>query len=362
MEQGCKVRIALVSIIKPFAGSGDGVTEYAYQLYRNMKRRHKVDLYYTIDSAAKNNVAGLVYTSMALNRKMKELAGKEYDIIHIVNHEIGYAAKTLRKMGTNAKIVTTVHDLLRFQKGYHKGLLQFAYSRLVADQMRQIPKYSDFVLFDSKQTEEAFYRIFPKAENSAVITLGVSDQYIKVGKHAEKRSGFRVGYIGSFAFHKNVQFILRTAKEMHRVKDVEFYLYGSGIQKDRLLSDIKEQGLNNVRMMGFADEARKIAIYDSFNVFFFPSLYEGFGLPIIEAQARGLPVIIYKQGRVPDEVRKYCLEAETPEDAVRIIMNIKSGGRSKAHRKEAARYARRFTWRATAVNTLNTYRHILNGG
>ena len=59
--------------------------------------------------------------------------------------------------------------------------------------------------------------------------------------------------------------------------------------------------------MGLALEERLIGIYDSFDVFAFPSLYEGFGLPILEAQSRGLPVIIYKYGKIPSASKTLSL-------------------------------------------------------
>ena len=65
-----------------------------------------------------------------------------------------------------------------------------------------------------------------------------------------------------------------------------------------------------IEFMGFAPDDKIVQIYDSFDVFVFPSTYEGFGIPIIEAMSRGLPVIINKEGRIPEEVRKYCFEAK----------------------------------------------------
>ena len=102
-----------------------------------------------------------------------------------------------------------------------------------------------------------------------------------------------------------------------------------------------------------------VNIYDSFNVFVFPSLYEGFGLPILEAQSRGLPVIIYKYGKIPKEVRKYCFEAESPEHMAQIIENIKENGYNEKLRKKATEYARSFTWEKCARETLEVYKKVL---
>jgi glycosyltransferase involved in cell wall biosynthesis len=111
--------------------------------------------------------------------------------------------------------------------------------------------------------------------------------------------------------------------------------------------------------MGFAPENKKISIYDSFNCFVFPSHYEGFGIPILEAQARGLPVIIYKYGKIPKEVRKYCFEAENPEHMAQIINSIRINGYNEKQQKKATEYARSFTWERCAKGTLDVYRMVL---
>ena len=82
-------------------------------------------------------------------------------------------------------------------------------------------------------------------------------------------------------------------------------------------------------------------------------------LPILEAQSRGLPVIIYKNGKIPKEVRKYCFEAESPEHMAQIIENIKENGYNEKLRKKATAYARSFTWEKTARETLKVYNKII---
>jgi glycosyltransferase involved in cell wall biosynthesis len=111
--------------------------------------------------------------------------------------------------------------------------------------------------------------------------------------------------------------------------------------------------------MGFAQESRMAQIYDRFDAFVFPSLHEGFGIPILEAQARGLPVIIYKYGKIPKEVRTYCLEAEDAEGAARIIRGLREHGYDEKLRKKATAYARSFRWSKTARATLEVYREVL---
>ena len=115
----------------------------------------------------------------------------------------------------------------------------------------------------------------------------------------------------------------------------------------------------NINFKGFAPEKNLIDIYDSFNAFIFPSYHEGEGLPILEAQSRGLPVIIYKYGKTPKEVKKYCFEAESPEHMAQIINDLKENGYNKKLRKKATEYARSFTWERCARETFNIYQMVL---
>jgi len=124
-----------------------------------------------------------------------------------------------------------------------------------------------------------------------------------------------------------------------------------------MLKEIKQN--ERIKFMGFAPEEKIVDIYDSFDAFVFPSLYEGFGLPILEAQARGLPVIIYKYAKIPKEVRRYCFEAESPEHMAQIIEQLKENGYDEKERKKAMEYARSFTWEKTAKMTLKVYKKVL---
>ncbi len=64
-------------------------------------------------------------------------------------------------------------------------------------------------------------------------------------------------------------------------------------------------------------------MYNSFNVFVFPSLWEGFGMPIMEAKRCRIPVITYKKGELPDIVKRNTLQFEDKSDLISIIENTK---------------------------------------
>ncbi len=350
------LKIAMINGIMPMAGSGDGITEYAYSMYLQLKRRNRVGLVYAIERARKNDVGGLIRINSMLSTQVKRAAREEYDIYHIMNQEVGFAAADLKSTSRSGKVVTTIHDISRFENGLHRGALQRAYNAMIKRSVSKAIKNSDFLIFDSKQTMREVGKRFGTV-NGAVVNIGIDKRFS--GKMTRKRNeAFTVGYIGSFAHHKNVAMVLAAASIMKNA-DVDFRIYGAGTEEGSLAAFAERNGLQRLTMAGFAPESRKVQIYDSFDAFVFPSLYEGFGLPILEAQARGLPVIIYRRGKIPDEVRKYCFEAEDEAHMAQIIEGLRENGYNEKRRKTAMAYARSFTWDKCAKETLKVYAQVL---
>jgi glycosyltransferase involved in cell wall biosynthesis len=348
----------MINSVRPMPGSGDGITEYAYNMYLQLKRNNRVDLAYSIDRAKKNDALGLIRVNSGLSNKARAIGRGDYDIFHVVNQEVGFAAKDIKTANPDNRVVTTIHDVSRFERGLHRGALQSAYSALVKRSVGRAVENSDFLIFDSSQTMREVSKRF-KVRRGAVVNIGIDGRFSDriPGKRNET---FTVGYIGSFAYHKNVSMIFKTARLM-KDEEVEFRVYGVGAENRNLFDFARENDLKRLSMMGFAPEGRKVQTYDRFDVFVFPSLYEGFGLPILEAQARGLPVIIYKKGRIPEEIRRHCFEAEDEEGMERIIRDLKENGYGEKRRGDAIAYARSFTWERCAEGTVRIYKKLLGG-
>ena len=356
------MRIAIISAIKPYEGSGSGITEYTYQLLTHLKRllskADQVTTLYTLKRVKGNNIKGLFYTNTLFKRSLLKTSLRNYDVIHITDHEMGFVARLLKESGTKAKIITTVHDLSRFEKILHRGMMQKIYNRLVITNISDATRYSDVILCNSTQTYETIKQRFPRRINMHIVPNGVDDGIIRHKQYPKKKSKFTIGYIGALLPHKNVIFILKIAEHLRNLNTYRFKIYGSGVELHSLLKYKNSKSLSNVEFGGLLPERQKIKMYDSFDAFVFPSYYEGFGLPILEAQARGLPVIIYKHCKIPKEVRKYCLEAENPADAARIIECIKRGEYKKIPMQRARKYSRRFTWNKNARATLEIYKRV----
>ncbi len=358
------MKILIITTSKPYKGSGTGLTEYIYQLSEHLRpmlsNDSSINFLYSLSDSKRNNIKGLLRANTFFKKMIANVPKDKYDIIHITDHEIGFAAKILKKAGNNAKIITTIHDLSRFEKGLHRGLSQKVYNKLVQGSIKDAIKYSDFILCNSSQTLNTILERFGPIKNIKVVSHGTNDVIIraKIPKRRHHKK-FIVGYIGALMKHKNVIFLLKAAVILKSKPEYKFIIYGIGIDKNMLLEFKQDNSLDNVKFNGYLKEDSKLKAYDNFDAFAFPSLYEGLGYPILEALSRGLPVIIYKYGKIPKEVRKYCFEAESPEHMAQIIENIKENGYNEKLRKKATEYARSFTWEKCARETLEVYKKVL---
>jgi glycosyltransferase involved in cell wall biosynthesis len=121
----------------------------------------------------------------------------------------------------------------------------------------------------------------------------------------------------------------------------------------------------DIRFLGWIDDAELEGLYATAACVVFPSLYEGFGLPVLEAMARGVPVACSGRGSL-DEVAGDAALRFDPESEPSIASAIERllGDPAEAARLGAAGRARaaRYTWPATAAGTLASYRRTMETG
>ena len=131
----------------------------------------------------------------------------------------------------------------------------------------------------------------------------------------------------------------------------------------QLAARAREQGLEaDVRILGWVSAEELEGLYRSAECFVFPSLYEGFGLPVLEAMARGVPVACSDRGPLPEVAGDAALLFD-PESSASIAGAIQKllGDTSEAERLRAAglERAQEFSWSAAARGTLASYERAL---
>jgi glycosyltransferase involved in cell wall biosynthesis len=178
-------------------------------------------------------------------------------------------------------------------------------------------------------------------------------------------------YAGSVRPQKNVARIieafavLREDLEHHpRYKDLRLVIIGDEMSKYPNIRRAVLQGRveKQVRFLGFVPSEALHAFYRSAEVFVFPSLYEGFGLPPLEAMASGTPVVTSGVSSLPEVVGDAAMIVK-PENVFDIARGIKEVLLNETLRcslvERGFDQVRRFSWYETAAQVLETYREVL---
>jgi len=254
------------------------------------------------------------------------------------------------------KKVVTFHDLNTL-KGLETNYLlakQYCFTFMIA------LKFSDMIIVDSKQTEEEVINFFPWARNKIkIVHPGVDKKFIPLKKKvALKRyyyhfNGKVIGYLGALGKRKRVDKLILDFKNNWKEKDTILAIWGSGKQEKYLQYLAKNDP--RIRFMGFAPEEEIVRIYNSFDAFCFPTEYEGFGLPIVEAVACGIPTFIYKDAKISEEVRKYAFEIESVREIPEILENISE----RELKKRSKEIKKEFDWNKTVNETIKVYKEVI---
>lgn len=271
--------------------------------------------------------------------------------------------------------VITIHDLIPLIVPLYRGSpLVRLYSHLAAMGARR----AGAILADSvASARDTQSRLNIPGEKIHTVYLAANASYQPIcDPHEIQRVRTKyqlpeqfVLYLGGFDARKNVRCIIRAFAVLaeERAKGWKLVLAGklpeanSGFMPDpRVLA--REAGLeDSVQLTGFIAEEDKPALYSAARAFLFPSVYEGFGLPPLEAMACGTPVLVAERSSLPEVVGDagWLLDPNDPREwanALRVI--ISDATKWGELRERGLAQAKRFSWERTARETLRVYDQV----
>ncbi|GAB4272175.1 MAG: glycosyltransferase family 1 protein [Candidatus Promineifilaceae bacterium] len=274
----------------------------------------------------------------------------------------------------NGRIPTllTVHDLsfIHYPHVFPKPLVDYL-NRVVPWSVRR----ATHILADSASTQEDLMRLWGvPAEKITVLYCGVSPQYQPI-TDAARLTAVRQKYalgdlpfvlsVGTVQPRKNYKMLIRAFKGVAEKLPHALYIAGgTGWMHDEILAEIENQGLNGrVRFLGFVDDADLPALYSAADLFVYPSLYEGFGLPPLEAMACGTPAILSNTSSLPEVAGEDGAVLLPPQETAVWQQTILTMLQSPQKREKVANAGRKqsqkFTWQQAAKQLLTLYNHLL---
>jgi glycosyltransferase involved in cell wall biosynthesis len=170
-------------------------------------------------------------------------------------------------------------------------------------------------------------------------------------------------FIGTLEPRKNLPTMLRAYAALTERLPL-IVAGGKGWQYDEIFATVEQYGLaNDVHFPGFVPAHELPFWYNSAEVFVYPSVFEGFGLPVLEAMACGTPVIVSDTSSLPEIVGNAGIQV-APYDTTAWSEALYKALKDSAWRQKAAQSglleAARFQWNSTAQETIASYRRAVN--
>ena len=261
--------------------------------------------------------------------------------------------------------VVTLHDLFSLE---HQDLAGSRFRNKKQHRYRQLAQEADEILCVSEATRQSLLAHFPETEaRSRVVHHGVDPRFAPAPSPAvealrERHSlhGPFLLFVGLLSTRKNLLRLLEAFREIAADRpDSTLVLAGKPSHGfaalDQALAEHPARA--RIRLLDFVPAADLPTLYSAADLFVFPSLAEGFGLPVLEAMACGTPVVA-SDLPVLREVGGDLLRVAPPEDPAALAQAIRTSLEApptEQQCRELRAWAGRFTWEKTARETVAAY-------
>ncbi|MFH0805184.1 MAG: glycosyltransferase family 1 protein, partial [Patescibacteria group bacterium] len=265
------------------------------------------------------------------------------------------------------KSIVTVHDLAIYKNPAWFPSQIFSTKLLVPRTLNT----ADHLIAVSKSTRRDLRDLFNVPDKKiSVIYEGATVAKIPVKSASiDSLKQFKLGsryllFVGTLAPRKNIIILLRAYRKMITtdpgLASYQLVLAGArDYRSDEVLEEIKTLKLSRqVRYIGYVTHNQKIELLKKAACFAFPSSYEGFGLPVVEAMALGTPVVTSNVSSLPEVAGDAALQVdpERVDDLAAALRSVLRDRRVQSRlRRAGPLQAQRFTWERCATETVKTY-------
>lgn len=312
----------------------------------------------------KNKIARVFYEQFILPR----LAEKE-------NIDVLFSTCNIAPIRTKCALVTMIFDLhwLRYPQ-FFNTIKNFYLNKM----LDATAKKSARILTLSESSKKDIVDIFKINPEKISVTYCGSDNIYhddtdeRLFKKQQQKgaSGDKyILFVGQFHKRKNIPLLIRSFEKVKKELNIPHKLYLVGRPGDGFNEVVKLYNKsaykNDIKIMGYLLDENLTLLYNNADIFIYPSLYEGFGLPIVEAFANKVPVISSYASSLPEvgaDGALYFNPQNEDELAEKIKILIKNEKLKKELVAKGLKQAEKFTWEKVAQTTLETIEKVVYNG
>ena len=171
-------------------------------------------------------------------------------------------------------------------------------------------------------------------------------------------------HVGTLQPRKNIPILLEAMAQLNRTDVLLVLAGGKGWLYEDIFARVLELGLEEqVRFTGYVDDMTLPLWYNAATLLVFPSVYEGFGMPVVEAMACGTPVIAARSSSIPEaggDAVKYFNPNDAAELTARLTVVLNDDDLADSMREKGLIQARRFSWERGGEETARVYKRVLS--
>lgn len=253
--------------------------------------------------------------------------------------------------------ITTVHDFTYeyFYSGLKKQIHSWQKYRAIRN--------SDFIICISENTKKDLLKFLPEIDEKKVRVIynGVSDDYYPITEEISSYLPFPIYsyiiFIGSREKYKNFKLTVDAITS----SNYKLVIVGAKLSQEEL-NFLNSKIPGRYKEMGRIDNITLNRLYNGAFALIYPSQYEGFGIPVLEAQKAGCPVVAYRSSSIPEIIGATPLllnelTADSIENCLNILTDIEA---RKSIINKGLENARRFTWDKMYEQVLELYEEAWN--
>ncbi len=287
---------------------------------------------------------------------------QQFDLFHFPHYNIPWVCPS--------PTVVTTHGLSHLLFPQYFDPLKVSFARRL---LQRVANQAKAIIAVSSISQQAFLRFFPRAEGKLrVIYNGVGAEFqplpardIAEFKHRRQLGDFLL-YVGICKPLKNLpRLIAAYAQIKIRYPGLRLVILSQDIYNSEVAAAISRWKVEEgVILCQPSDSHQLVLYYNAARLLVFPSLYEGFGLPPLEAMACGTPVVASNLSSIPEVVGGAAILID-PAEVEAIVVGIERGLSDSLLRERLRQAglerAKKFSWQKTAQQTWQVYQEVAKG-